>query len=244
MFVAALSFGGSMPAKCDAVKWDYLAHPVTVTENRPAPNAALGMCVASAFDGYGALGSKPACARAWHQGAVPTEQNPLACEIDYGTPTLVTAFVHYFYVPGSRDMRFTAPGPSAMKNVRISARDDKGSWQVVTTLSNLTGDCPQVLPTGATKPWRFWKLEILKLAPGPSFSAPMSWRPTPAGFPKSCLAAASRPISLRSLRTAFNGKNRQKTTSPPNCGQRRKTRKRWRSMRKEPPVLSRASCNS
>ena len=97
----------------DAVKWDYLRHPVTVTENRPSPDPSLGLCVASAFDGYGAQGSMPACVRAWHQAAIPTEQNPFACEIDYGTPTLVTAFVHYFYVPGSRDLRFTAPGPSA-----------------------------------------------------------------------------------------------------------------------------------
>ena len=176
---ASVSAGG------DAVKWDYVRHPVAVTENRPSPDPNLGMCVASAFDGYGALGSKPACARAWHQGGVPTAQNPLACEIDYGTPTLVTAFVHYFYVPGSRDMRFTAPGPSAIKKVRISARNEpSGSWQEIATLADLPGDCPQVLPTGATKPWRFWKLEILELAPGAEFLCTYELETYTGGIPK------------------------------------------------------------
>ena len=168
----------------EAVKWDYVRHPVAVTENRPAPDARLGICVASAFDGYGALGSKPACTRAWHQGAVPTDKDPLTCEIDYGKPTLVTAFVHYFYVPGSRDMRFTAPGPSAMKKVRILARNDSGAWQEITTLSDLPSGCPQILPTGATKPWRFWKIEVLALAPGAEFLCTYELETYTGGIPK------------------------------------------------------------
>ena len=152
-------------------------------ELRP-PDPNLGLCVASAFDGYGALGSKPACARAWHQGVVPTAQNPLACEIDYGTPTLVTAYVHYFYVPGSSDMRFTAPGPSAIKKARILARNDSGSWQEIATLSDLPAACPQVLPTGAKKPWRYWKLEILELAPGAEFLCTYELETYTGGIPK------------------------------------------------------------
>ena len=56
IFVAALGLWASVSARGDAVKWDYLRHPVAVTENRPAPDPGLGLCVASAFDGYGALG--------------------------------------------------------------------------------------------------------------------------------------------------------------------------------------------
>jgi len=152
-----------------AVKWDYVRHPVNVTENPPAADAPIGLCAASAFDGYGALGSKPATARAWLQKAVPTAQKPFACEIDYGTPTLVTAFVHYFYVPWSLDLRFTSPAPSAIKKIRISTRNDDGSWQVITTLADLPGGCPQVIATGAVKPARYWRLEILELAPGAEF---------------------------------------------------------------------------
>lgn len=153
-------------ATAQPVKWDYTQHAVKVTENRAALDLGIGLCAASAFDGYGAQGSAPAASRAWLQKTVPTEQNPLACEIDYGAPTLVTAFVHYFYVPGSRDLRFMSPAPSAVKKIRISTRNDGGPWQVIATLAELPAVCPQILKTGATKPARYWRLEVLELAAG------------------------------------------------------------------------------
>ncbi len=55
VFLTSLAAWGSVSAGNDAVKWDYLRHPVAVTENRASPDPNLGLCVASAFDGYGAL---------------------------------------------------------------------------------------------------------------------------------------------------------------------------------------------
>jgi hypothetical protein len=194
VFLAALGVGTSQPAWGDAVKWDYLRHPVTVTENRPAADATIGLCVASAFDGYGTQGAKPACVRAWHQAALPTASNPLACEIDYGSPTLVTAFVHYFYVPDSRDLRFTAPGPSAFKKVRLSARNEpSGPWKEIATLADLAGECPQVLPTGTKQPWRYWRLEVLELAPGAEFLCTYELETYTGGIPKIAADRCTEP---------------------------------------------------
>jgi hypothetical protein len=132
----------------------------------PAASAVYGLEAPSAFDGYGAQRSKPATARVWHQNAIPSEQSPITCEIDYGQPIAVSAFVHYFYVPGSRDLRFIAPGPSAFTKARIYARNDGEEWRQVTELNNLPSACPQVLAIPSTSPARYWKIEILELAPG------------------------------------------------------------------------------
>ncbi len=197
-----------------AVKRDYVRHPVSVTENRPSPDPPLGLCVASAFDGYGALGSRPATARAWLQKALPTAQNPFACEIDYGTPTLVTAFVHYFYVPWSLDLRFTSPAPSAMKKVRISARNEGGSWQMITTLADLPDGCPQVIPTGAAKPARYWRLEILELAPGAEFLCTYELETYTGGVPIIAAAGGAETDFLSEFADHVRRQTPSKTYSP------------------------------
>ena len=45
IIVTTINLGVSVTARGDAVKWDYLLHPVTVTENRPSPDTSLGLCV-------------------------------------------------------------------------------------------------------------------------------------------------------------------------------------------------------
>lgn len=197
ILLAAVCLTASVSAGGEAVKWDYLAHPVKATENLPAPDSSVGLCVASAFDGFGTSGPKPACARAWHQGVLPTEQKPLVCEIDYGKPTLVTAFVNYCYAPGCSDMRFTAPGASAFKKLRISARDDGGSWQEIKTLADLSGECPQVMPTAAEKPWRFWRLEILELAAGAEFLCTYELETYTGGVPQITRENPAEPDPLK-----------------------------------------------
>jgi hypothetical protein len=201
-------------ARGAAAKWDYLRHPVSVTENRTASDPAIGLSAASAFDGYGALGSMPSCARAWLQKAVPTDRNPLACEIDYGAPTLVTALVHYFYVPGSRDLRFTSPAPSAMKKVRISTRNEDGSWQEITNLADLPDGCPQVIPTGATKPSRYWRLEILELAPGAEFLCTYELETYTGGIPKITPAGGTETNPLLEFTDYVRQHTPSKTFSP------------------------------
>lgn len=162
MLVSQLSsVASSAPAK-----WDYVAHPVKVTENRPAPSPVLGMEVASAFDGFGAQGTRPAAVRAWNQAALPTAESPISCEIDYGKPVQVTAFMHYFYTPESRDLRYNSTATTAFRRVRISMRNDDGQWIETASLPDLPVTCPQVLPTGADKPARYWRIEVEEMAPG------------------------------------------------------------------------------
>jgi hypothetical protein len=177
-FILVMSFTARTDCiAAQAVRWDYVKHPVRVSGNLPPvedvdPSDPLllvvaGRNVGGAFDGYGAQGSNPAAVRGWRNAALPTPQAPLIAEVDYGTPVAVSAFVHYFYVPGSRDLRFLSPAPSAFRQVRILARNDKGSeWRLTTTLKDLPADCPQVLPVGAAEPARYWRLEVLELVPG------------------------------------------------------------------------------
>jgi len=150
----------------EVVKWDYVRQPVGITENKPSVSSALGLCVESAFDGYGAQGDTPATVRAWQQTVLPTLDSPVAVEIDYGKPVSVGCFVHYFYVPGSRDLRYTAPIPSAYKTVRISLKNDNDDWSEVVTLKDLPVSCPQKLITGSSRSARYWRIEVLELADG------------------------------------------------------------------------------
>ena len=169
LMLAAIAFSvyTCSRAEAEAVKWDYVAHPVTVTENRPAPQPELGQCVASAFDGYGAQGTRPAAVRAWRQPTNPTDTSPVSCEIDYGRPVAVSAFVHYFYVPNSRDLRYLSPAPTAFKRVRISAKSEEGGdWKEITTLNDLPSACPQTLEVNGSAPARFWRIEALEMATG------------------------------------------------------------------------------
>jgi len=159
--ILVVSHGGSTAA----AKWDYTSHPVTVTEDRESPPPWYYFAVAYAFDGAGAQGSKPGSSRAWLQAA-PTGDAPVSCEIDYGVPVAVSAFAHYFYVPDGPDLRRTWPAPAAWRRVRISARDEGGEWAVITNLSDLPADCPQVLPVSSARPHRYWRIQILELHPG------------------------------------------------------------------------------
>ena len=163
--ISALLAAGNTPAFAAPVRWDYEQNPVTVTENKPARSKVLHISASAAFDGYGAQGSRPAAARVWQQSP-PAENAPTSCDIDYGKPVAVSAFVHYFYVPDNRDLRLACPGSSAFKRVRISAKDDGSNWAEVVTLDNLPRECPQVLPVKATQPARYWRIEIQEMAPG------------------------------------------------------------------------------
>lgn len=153
----------------DPAKWDYVKAPVTVTENRPAAFAVLGMMVQSAFDGYGALGDKPACVRGWQQNALPSDASPISCDIDYGKPIAVSAFVNYCYVPGSRDLRYTSPAPSTFRRMRILASDDNASWTAITALKDQPAACPQIIPVNAPRTYRYWRIEVQELAKGAEF---------------------------------------------------------------------------
>lgn len=150
-------------------RWDYVAHPVIVNGEKPSKTTwvAHGYPAACAFDGYGAQGTKPAAVRGWWQKSVPSSASPAKCEIDYGMPVAVSAFVHYCYVPNSRDLRFFSPVPSAFKRVRISFRLGEGDdWAVMKTLADLPAECPQILTVAATAPARYWRLEILEMTFG------------------------------------------------------------------------------
>ena len=151
-----------------AIRWDYVKNPVGVNDLSGSPAWHIGLAAFGAFDGYGAQGSQGGCARAWHLVGLPTDTKPFACEIDYGVAKdiAVSAFVNYCYVPDGRDLRFCWPGPSAFKSVRISAKSDGENWAEIALLKDLPPGCPQVLPVNATKPARFWKIEVLELAAG------------------------------------------------------------------------------
>jgi hypothetical protein len=152
--------------KMTAIKWDYESNPMQVTENHDPPFKEIGLAASSAFDGYGAQGSQPACVRAWYQDMIPTDTAPLVCTIDYSVPVMPTAFVHYCYVPGSRDLRFTSPVPSAFRRLKIYASKDGESWQEIAYLADLPADCPQLLPVPESDPARYWRLEVLELVEG------------------------------------------------------------------------------
>jgi hypothetical protein len=152
-----------------AQRWDYVAHPVIVNGEKPSQTtwAFHGNPAACAFDGYGAQGAKPAAVRGWWRKSVPSPASPAKCEIDYGTPVAVSAFVHYCYVPNSRDLRHFSPVPSAFQQVRISSRvSDGDDWTVIGTLTDLPAECPQILPVAAPAPARYWRLEVLELVRG------------------------------------------------------------------------------
>jgi hypothetical protein len=155
----------SRSSHAQAAKWDYVNHPVTVTENKPSPSHDLGQEVKSAFDGYGAQGEKPAAVRAWQQNVAPTPESPIAVEVDYGKPVGVSCFIHYFYVPGSRDLKF-ASAPSAFKAIRIASKNNGGDWTEAAVLKDLPVQCPQILTVNSSKPAQYWRIEVLELADG------------------------------------------------------------------------------
>jgi len=126
----ALICGTSLQHLCaQAVRWDYVTHPVQVAEALPTKGQVIDTIwpthmAATAFDGFGSQGSEPAAVRGWHLTTPPSPGSPAICEIDYQRPVAVSAFVHYFYVPGSRDLRFLSPAPSAFRRIRILSRSD------------------------------------------------------------------------------------------------------------------------
>ena len=179
-----------------AQRWDYVAHPVTVDGRRLAELSEPPdfSAAAQAFDGYGAQGATPAAVRAWQVNLRPTPSQPESLVIDYGTPIAVSAFVHYCYVPNSRDLRWLSPAPSAFQTVRISARArEEEEWRVVTTLGPLTATCPQVLAIPATDPARYWRLEILGLVPGAEMIASYEIETYTGGIPQLKLPASQIP---------------------------------------------------
>lgn len=168
MALFCCTFSQSLAAQAE--RWDYVRNPVRVSEVSPPKGQIFDTVwppslAAMAFDGFGSQGINPAAVRGWRLPNIPTPGTPAICEIDYGKPVAVAAFVHYFYVPGSRDLRFLSPAPSAFRHVRILSRqDDRTQWKLATTLSDLPQDCPQVLPVRGTEAARYWRLEILELA--------------------------------------------------------------------------------
>lgn len=188
----------------EAQRWDYIQHPVRISGNLPLaenvnpsdPMLLLtpGQSVGCAFDGYGAQGNKPAACRVWNSATLPTPQAPVICEVDYGTPVAVTAFVHYFYVPGSRNLNHLFCGPSAFRRVRIGARNTANSdWKVVATLEDLSPACPQVLPVATPDPARYWRLEILELGPGAEMLLTYEIETYTGGVPKIAANLAESP---------------------------------------------------
>lgn len=166
LVLVGAALAGASAASSAAVKWDYIAHPVTVVENRPGFNPGIGIAAPAAFDGYGAQGSRPAAVRCWLQ-TLPTQDAPSSCAIDYGRPVAPSAFVNYCYVPDNRDMRFVSPAPSAFRRVRVSSRSSEQSdWATVAMLEDLPAACPQVLPLGVVSPARCWQIEVLEMVPG------------------------------------------------------------------------------
>lgn len=158
---------GASAAPSTAVKWDYIAHPVNVVENKPGSNPDICIAAPAAFDGYGAQGSRPAAVRCWLQQSLPTEDAPSSCTIDYGRPVAPSAYVNYCYVPDNRDMRFVSPAPAAFRRVRVSSRSNEQSdWATVAMLDDLPAACPQVLPLGEVSPARYWQIEVLEMVPG------------------------------------------------------------------------------
>lgn len=157
---------GIIPAGAKPVAWDYVKKPVKAAEGAEHALGVLGGSTQAAFDGYGAQGERPAAVRAWFTGAAPSDESPAVCEIDYHEPVAVSAFVHYFYVPGNKDMRFLSPAPSAFSNVHIYSRNEGDEWSEVAVFDDLPATCPQVIPVNARKAARHWKIEVRKLAYG------------------------------------------------------------------------------
>jgi len=148
-----------------AVRWSYIDSPVKITESPAGPSPVLGLCAQSAFDGYGAQGARPAAVRAWHQATLPKADSPISCEIDYGKPVSVSAFVHYFFTPECCDLRPRSTGSSAFAKVRISAKGEDGSWTQVALLDDIPDACPQVLEVKSAAAARVWKIEVLAMSP-------------------------------------------------------------------------------
>ena len=86
---------------------------------------------------------------------------------------------------------------------------------MITTLADLPDGCPQVIPTGAAKPARYWRLEILELAPGAEFLCTYELETYTGGIPK--IAAVRRHgnrFPLRNLRIKSAGKRLQDLYRP------------------------------
>lgn len=103
-----------MPVRGEPCKWDYTRHPIKVLSETAAPlDTLVGVRAESAFDGFGAQGSRPGAGWFWHQITLPTPEKPYVVELDYGQPADVSAFVNYFYVPDGLDYRPFSAGWSA-----------------------------------------------------------------------------------------------------------------------------------
>ncbi len=161
--VMLLSVPAARPGVCaEPVRFDYTKHPVVAPPNVPVPELELTN-VCRAFDGYGAQGSRPGAVARW------VKELPAVCELDYGEPVAVSAYVHYFYVPNGRDYRTVSPVSSAYKKLRVWSKPGTDDWRLVAEFDNLPSECPQIITLPATEPSRLWKLEILELAPGAGF---------------------------------------------------------------------------
>ena len=146
-----------------AEKLDYVKHSVRV-EDPNSPRADVG----DLTDGYGAE-PFPVSAGGWvREDGAPANGKPAVAIFDYGTPQKVSALAHYFYVPGCRDHRWGdwLSGPSAFREVKIYASDNKSDWKEVAHLSDLPPACPQVLKVTEPASGRFLKLEVIALAQG------------------------------------------------------------------------------
>ncbi len=155
-----------MQLKKPARKLDYSSRPVRTTDHECADTWPSGSASALT-DGLGS-GSYPAAWRVWTRTDAPNPGKPASVVIDYGEPVAVSALVHYFYVPGSRDHRWKdyLCGSAAFREVRIHVSDDGASWTEAAHLSDLPTRCPQMLRIPAPKPARYLKLEVVSLAPG------------------------------------------------------------------------------
>jgi hypothetical protein len=144
-------------------KIDYVKTPVRV-EDPDAPRSNAG----DLTDGYGAE-PYPVSPGGWvRTDGAPGNGKPAAVIFDYGKPQMISALAHYFYVPGCRDHKWGdwLSGPSAFREVRISASDDGSAWKEVVHLNDLPPECPQMLKWAEPVTARYLKLEVVSLAPG------------------------------------------------------------------------------
>lgn len=149
-----------------AKKLDYSSYKIVVEDPDWGGNWVWGTpaCLA---DGYGAE-PYPVAPGGWARDDAPREGKPAAVIFNYGKPVKATALAHYFYVPGCRDQKWGdwLSGPSAFKEIRIYASDDKADWKEVSHLNNLPAGCPQLLAIENPVSAQYLKIEVLSLADG------------------------------------------------------------------------------
>ena len=144
-------------APVQAVKWDYVEHPVQVSGPELAPGLPGQSTVRAAFDGYPTRLDQPYPPNQWRTD--PTKNGePLRVTISYPQPVAVTRFVHYFDE--------TPPAAAGWKDVEIQVSDDLVQWRPLQQLRELPTQSPQFLGIDQPTLARFYRIDIKSLAAG------------------------------------------------------------------------------